>query len=71
MIVVGEITEDLQSAANALKNRGVQVFVVADKPSLAITNLASGRNFVHLIDKLDELDRLSARLVTDTCEGKA
>lgn len=69
-IVVGNVTEDLKSAAAPLKNRGVQMFVIADTPSAAHVNLASGRNFMREIDTLDELGQLSARLAMDTCEGK-
>ena len=72
-IVVGEITEDLKSAAAPLKNRGVQMFVVAvavSTPSFAHGNLASGRTYVHMIDQLDELGLLSATLAMDTCKGK-
>jgi len=72
-IVVGKITEDLKSAAAALKNTGVQIFVVAvnvKTPSSRHLSLASGSNFVHTVSSLDELGYLSARLAKDTCEGK-
>lgn len=72
-IIVGKITEDLKSAAAALKNTGVQIFVVAvgvTTPSSRHLSLASGRNFVHTINSLDELGYLSSRLAKDTCEGK-
>ena len=72
-IVVGKITEDLKSAAAALKNSGVQIFVVAvavQTPSSRHLSLASGKNFVHTVNSLDELGYLSARLARDTCEGK-
>ena len=72
-IVVGKITEDLKSAAAALKNTGVQIFVVAvavKTPSSGHFSLASERNFVHTVSSLDELGYLSARLTKDTCEGK-
>ena len=72
-IIVGKITEDLKSAAAALKNTGVQIFVVAvsvKTPSSPHLSLASGRNFVHTVSSLDELGYLSSRLAKDTCEGK-
>ena len=72
-IVVGKITEDLKSAAAALKNTGVQIFVVAvnvKTPSSRHLSLASGSNFMHTVSSLDELGYLSARLTKDTCEGK-
>ena len=72
-IIVGKITEDLKSAAAALKNTGVQIFVVAvgvTTPSSRHLSLASGRNFVHTVSSLDELGYLSSRLAKDTCEGK-
>ena len=72
-IVDGEITEDLKSAAASLKNRGIQIFVVAvgvNTPSSRHVSLASGRKFVHTVNSFDELGSLSARLAKDTCEGK-
>ena len=73
VIIVGKITEDLKSAAAALKNTGVQIFVVAvavKTSSSRHLSLASGRNFVHSVSSVDELGYLSSRLAKDTCEGK-
>ena len=71
-IVVGDVTEDLESAAASLKNLGVQMFAVAvtaDTPSSGYRGLTSGRNYLHSIGNLNELGYLSARLAKDTCEG--
>lgn len=73
MLVAGEITEDLKSAATKLKSTGVQIFVVAvavTTPSSRHVSLASGRKFVHTVDSFDELGSLAARLAKDTCEGE-
>lgn len=73
MIVFGEITEDLQTAVAPLKNRNIQVFVLAvgvNTPSSRHLSIASSRNHVHTVDSVDKLVSKSARLVKDTCKGK-
>ena len=73
MVVVGEITEDLQTAVAPLKNRNIQIFVLAvgvNTPSSRHLTLASARNNVHTVNTVDELVSLSPRLVKDTCEGE-
>ena len=73
MLVAGEITEDVKSAATRLKNTGIQIFVVAvgvSTPSSRHVGLASGRRFVRTVDSFDELGSVAAKLAKDTCEGE-
>lgn len=73
MVAVGEIREDLQTAVAPLKNRNIQIFVLAvgvNTPSSHHLTLASTRNNVHTVNTVDELVSLSPRLVKDTCEGE-
>ena len=73
MIVFGEITEDLEAFAASLKNRDIQIFVLAvgvNVPSSSHLSLASGSDHVHTVSSVNELKSLSARLTKDACEGE-